>query len=317
MKKHCKILILLLVIAAVLTTTGPKVAYGKNITYVYEVFPLDRNGINLHLDCVKLENSIPTQNILLIHGATYSSHEFDIDYLDYSLVRRLAREGYAVWRIDIAGYGQSEPVEDGFMPDTAYAAEDINAAVEKIVQISGDDTIDVLGWSWGTMTASQFSVKHPDHLRKLILYAPILSGLGASESRDAFSHNTWAGAAEDFQVNPDGTFDLNVTDPILIEMFCSSCWHYDGDTSPRGWSKDAFVDASTTLIDLERIPVPTLIIYGNKDPYMDFERLSGSLGYLPDGSELHLIEGGSHIMMYEKDHYREFQNAVVSFLMER
>ena len=67
MKKHCKILILLLVIAAVLTTTGPKVAYGKNITYVYEVFPLDRNGINLHLDCVKLENSIPTQNILLIH----------------------------------------------------------------------------------------------------------------------------------------------------------------------------------------------------------------------------------------------------------
>ena len=144
MKKHCKILILLLVIAAVLTTTGPKVAYGKNITYVYEVFPLDRNGINLHLDCVKLENSIPTQNILLIHGATYSSHEFDIDYLDYSLVRRLAREGYAVWRIDIAGYGQSEPVEDGFMPDTAYAAEDINAAVEKIVQISGDDTIDVL-----------------------------------------------------------------------------------------------------------------------------------------------------------------------------
>ena len=50
MKKHCKILILLLVIAAVLTTTGSKVAYGKNITYVYEVFPLDRNGINLHLD---------------------------------------------------------------------------------------------------------------------------------------------------------------------------------------------------------------------------------------------------------------------------
>ena len=50
---------------------------------------------------------------------------------------------------------------------------------------------------------------------------------------------------------------------------------------------------------------------------MDFERLSSALGYLPDGSELHLIVGGSHIMMYEKDYYREFQNAVVSFLMGR
>ena len=314
---HKKNFFLLCILILIFTTSVCKTVFCEEAGYSCEVVPLERNDVSLHLDCVKKDNTIPLKQILLVHGSSFSSHEFDIDYQDYSLVRRLAREGYAVWRIDIAGYGQSEPVEDGFMPDTAYAAEDINAAVEKIVQISGDDTIDVLGWSWGTMTASQFSVKHPDHLGKLILYAPILSGLGASESRDAFSHNTWAGAAEDFQVNPDGTFDLNVTDPILIEMFCSSCWHYDGDTSPRGWSNDAFVDASTTLIDLERIPVPTLIIYGNKDPYMDFERLSGSLGYLPDGSELHLIEGGSHIMMYEKDHYREFQNAVVSFLMER
>ena len=76
-----------------------------------------------------------------------SYHVYDIDYADYSLVRFLAREGYAVWRLDIAGIGQSEAVSDGFMPDPDYAAEDIGAAVEEIVRITGQDKIDLLGWS--------------------------------------------------------------------------------------------------------------------------------------------------------------------------
>ena len=81
---------------------------------------------------MKEDGTEPKDNILLMHGSTYSSHEFDINYEDYSLVRRLAREGYAVWRLDVAGYGQSGKVEDGLMPDTAYAAEDIRAAMELI-----------------------------------------------------------------------------------------------------------------------------------------------------------------------------------------
>ena len=99
--------------------------------YVYREIPLHRNGINLHLDCLALADATPKKQILLIHGVTYSSREFDIDYRDYSLSRCLARNGYAVWSLDIAGYGRSGKVEDGFMPDTAYAAEDIGAAVER------------------------------------------------------------------------------------------------------------------------------------------------------------------------------------------
>jgi hypothetical protein len=35
---------------------------------------------------------------------------------------------------------------------------------------------------------------------------------------------------------------------------------------------------------------------------------------LPDGSEERVIQGGSHIMMYEEDCYHDFQNSVVAFL---
>ena len=62
---------------------------------------LERNGISLHLD-----------------------------YQDYSLVRRLAGEGYAVWRIDIAGYGQSGPGE-GF----TKASQKISTHLLKVLTI--------------------------------------------------------------------------------------------------------------------------------------------------------------------------------------
>ena len=125
------------------------IANAEETEYVYTEYPLERNGLALHLDCVQMHDCSPAGNILLVHGSSYSSHEFDIDYQDYSLVRRLARESYAVWRIDIAGYGQSDPVADGFLPDTAYAAEDINTAVEEIVRVSGQGKNRCLGMELG------------------------------------------------------------------------------------------------------------------------------------------------------------------------
>ncbi len=114
------------------------------------------------------------KNILLAHGVTYSSHEFDINYKDYSLARRLAQEGYAVWMLDIAGFGSSGEVKDGFLPDSDYAAEDIHAATEKIISLTKQEKIDVLGWSWGTVTGSCFVSAHPEYVNRYVMYAPIL-----------------------------------------------------------------------------------------------------------------------------------------------
>ena len=289
---------------------GEIVAVG----YSYTEYPLERNEIDLHLDCVKLENTKTNKNILLIHGVTYSSHEFDIDYEDYSLVRFLAREGYAVWRLDIAGFGQSGEVEDGFLPDSDYAAEDIRAAVEAICEITGQDKIDVLGWSWGTVTTGRFAAEHPEHVNRLVLYAPILSGLGAVEMMEPFHHNTWEHAADDFQKSVDGTFDFSVTDPVVIELLCSSSWHYDRESSPNGSRRDICVDEARSLIDLTRITMPTLVICGDKDPYLNYDRVYSALDDLPDDSVLEVIEGASHVAYLEKPYHCDFQDRLIRFL---
>ncbi len=287
---------------------------AKVSSYDEEMFPLKRKGISLHLERTRLSENEPKDNILLVHGVTYSSKEFDIDYQDYSLVKKLANEGYAVWQLDIAGFGQSEEVKDGFMPDSDYAADDIGAAINKIVAETGEEKIDLLGWSWGTVTASRYTGKHPEHIDKLVLFAPILSGLGKDEIKTPFHHNTWERAADDFQLTKDGDLDHSITDPLLVELWCSTCWHYDKESSPNGGRRDLCVKKSKKLINLKKIKCPTLVICGDKDTYLNYKLVDSCLEKLPEGSSLEVIEGGSHTVFVEKPFYKDFQSKLLHFL---
>ena len=219
-----------------------------------------------------------------------------------------------VWRLDIAGFGSSDEVEDGYMPDSDYAAEDINAAVEKIVQETGHDKIDVLGWSWGTVTVSRFAATHPEHIRKLVLYAPILCGVGEYEVSEAFHHNTWEHAADDFQKCEDGSLDYSITEKNVVDIYCSNCWHYDGEYSPNGGRRDICVSEDVELIDLTKISSPTLVICGDNDPYLNYDKVDRAIEKLPDGSVLEEIKGGSHVVMIEKPYYHDFQDRLIRFL---
>ena len=284
----------------------------KNI--VTQNFPLERKGIALHLEKMQVEGTKPARQILLVHGLTYSSHEFDVDYTDYSLARFLARQGYAVWRMDVAGYGQSGQVQDGFLPNSDYAAEDIAAAAKYILSKSGQKKIDLLGWSWGTVTSGRFAAKNPGLVRKVVLYAPILTGLGAAKVTLPFNANTWKHAAGDFQTTAAGGIDYAITEAPVVATFQSNCWRYDQNSSPNGGRRDLLVDAQTSLIPLEKIKSPTLVIGGDKDPYLNMERVRETPQRLPKGSALIVMPGAAHSMMMEKPYYKQFREHVIQFL---
>lgn len=310
-------LVCLAVIAqcAVLAVCG-SAAYAGEVAgeIVSKIFPLERNGIALHLERMQVEGTTPERQILLVHGLTYSSHEFDVDYKDYSLARYLARRGYAVWRFDVAGYGQSAAVRDGFLPNSDYAAEDAAAAAKAILAVADREKIDVLGWSWGTVTGSRFVARHPEMVRKLVLYAPIMGGLGAGEVTSPFNHNTWQHAAGDFQSTPAGDIDYTIVEPGVVATFQSNCWRYDQDSSPNGGRRDLLVDPSIRRIPVKKITVPTLVIGGDKDPYLNLEYMRESLAQLPGGSELVIVPGAAHAMMMEKPFYVRFREKVTDFL---
>ncbi|MDO5536811.1 MAG: alpha/beta fold hydrolase [Desulfovibrionaceae bacterium] len=304
-----------LVLLLSLFITAQAQAYTADIAIDQQVVPLERNGQKLYLERMTVAQTAPAKNILLVHGLTYSSHEFDVDYADYSLARYLATQGYAVWRLDVAGYGSSADVKDGFMPNSDYAAEDVAAAAKLIIEQSGQKQIDVLGWSWGTVTSGRFAAKHPEMVRKLVLYAPILVGLGEYDVTKPFNENTWVHAAGDFQVTASGDIDYSITDPAVVATFQSNAWRYDKDSSPNGGRKDLLVKGDVRLIPFEKISVPTLVICGDKDPYLNMDSIRKAMPELASKeSKLFVIPGAAHAMMMERPYYKLFRETVVDYL---
>lgn len=309
----CMILLCMLLLCITGCGTNNKDNRKDNSNYNFKNYEVSYQNLKLHMDSTH-KSDFGKKNIILIHGLTYSSHEFDINYKDYSLVRFLADKGYTVWRLDIAGYGQSDKPNDGFIVDSDYAADNISYAVNEICNITGAKKIDVLGWSWGTVTTSRFVGNHPEKVNKLILYAPIVSGIGESNVETDYHENSWENAASDFQLNSNGEIDETKVEPEVVEYFCSSCWKYDGKGSPNGPRRDICVDASVKLIDMSKITVPTLLIYGDADPYLNYELIDKMYKELPEGSKREIIEGAAHCAYIEKPYYHRFQNAIAEFL---
>ncbi|MDO4188692.1 MAG: alpha/beta hydrolase [Lachnospiraceae bacterium] len=305
--------VLIACILLCLSLLGCDVKNKPDDNYNFKEYAVPYGDINLHLDST-YKSDFGEDNIILVHGLTYSSHEFDINYKDYSLVRFLADKGYTVWRLDIAGYGQSDRPYDGFVVDSDYAADNIYCAVKEICELTGKSKIDVLGWSWGTVTTSRFVSNHSEMVDKLILYAPIVSGLGENTVETDYHKNSWENAVGDFQLNSDGTIDESIVESAVVEYFGSSCWRYDGESSPNGPRRDICVDESVTLIDMSKIGVKTLLIYGNADPYLNYELIDKMYQELPKGSMRKIIVGAAHCAYIEKPYYHDFQNTVIKFL---
>ena len=312
MRKNTRKFFTALILVLVLAVTSSAAPVTRR------TYPLERNGIKLHLESfisAKSEKSgVHEEPLLMIHGLTYSSHEFDVNYKDYSLARFFATHGFKVWLLDIAGYGSSQEVEDGFMPNSDYAAEDIHEAAKFILAHSGRKSLNLLGWTWGTVTSGRFAAKYPELVKSLVLYAPIVAGLAEINVTEPFNHNTWLHAAGDFQVNPDKSINYNIVEPEVADTFLSNCWRYDKDSSPNGGRRDLLVAPDKRLIPTEKLTMPVLIIAGSKDDYVSPELCREAFNSLPDKhSRLEIIDGAAHAMMMEKPYYKIFRNKILDF----
>ncbi|MBQ9615264.1 MAG: alpha/beta hydrolase [Selenomonadaceae bacterium] len=284
-----------------------------------EAVPLERNEVPLHLERYVEQDGKTKQPILFVHGVTFSSHEFDVDYKDYSLARYFAKHGFEVWLLDIAGFGKSGSVKDGFMPNSDYAAEDIAAAVRCILERNQISSMDILGWSWGTVTSGRFAAKHPEMVRRLVLYAPIVAGLGAQDVKEPFHKNTWGSAVSDFQRKVDGSIDFDIVEKPVASTYIDNAWHYDRDKSPNGGRRDLLVSKSIRLIPTESIKAPVLIISGSKDPYVSADLCEEAYKTLPNqkDSQLVIVNGAAHAMLMERPYYRIFREQIMKFLEKK
>lgn len=276
------------------------------------------NGKKVYYNKFDCPSSYPDKNILMIHGLTYTNHVFDLNYDDYSVVRYFAKKGYTVWRMDIGGYGLSEKYEDGFEVDTLNASKDILRVMEEIQELQGVKNLDVLGWSWGTMTTSLAAAAHPEYFNKLVWVGPCFGGtLPSVKVTEPFTQLAYGYVTRVFQHMPgsDEDVDYETVEPAICGIWCDQVFKIDGRHGrPNGGNREIMAAGKNWLIDASKVKVPVAIIAGNNDMYVDLDRARKAMTQLPEASELHIYRGAGHAMYCEKDFYVRFREDVLAFL---
>ncbi len=122
------------------------------------------------------------KTVLFVHGATYPAETaFDLPLGGMSWMDYIARAGYDVDLVDVRGYGRStrpaamdQPAQaNAPFATTDEAVRDVGAAVDYILKRRGIGKLNLLGWSWGTVTMAWYTTQNNAKVNKLVLYAPV------------------------------------------------------------------------------------------------------------------------------------------------
>ncbi len=122
---------------------------------------LDEDFVEIKDHKIYYEISGVGSPILLIHGGYLDNTMWD-DQVEF-----LNKNGFMTIRFDDTGHGKSISGKE-----KVYSFEIIEAILNKC----GIDKVGIIGLSWGTMMAVDYTLKYPEKVSKLILISPGLSG---------------------------------------------------------------------------------------------------------------------------------------------
>ncbi|MBB4286890.1 alpha/beta fold hydrolase [Roseospira goensis] len=119
--------------------------------------------------------------VLCVHGSTYPGHvAFDLPLDGLSWLDVLAAGGRSAWCVDLPGYGRADRPLAMDRPahlsppltrtDEAVAA--VAAARDAVLAETGQETVALLGWSWGTTICAALAAQEPDRVDRLVLWGP-------------------------------------------------------------------------------------------------------------------------------------------------
>ncbi|GAA4338273.1 hypothetical protein GCM10023144_35070 [Pigmentiphaga soli] len=278
------------------------------------------------------QDKAPGERIVVcVHGATYpSSGTFDLPLDGVSWMDDLARAGFDVHALDMAGYGgsgswaamQEAAAERAPLLPTADAVADLAGLVDHLLQSHGAARLSLLGWSWGSSVAAAYAARHPAKVANLVLHAPqwirqTPSMINTSGKLGAFRTVTSADAIERWigaipEAQRAATAPQAWQDAWVEANFAPAAGNGGQKTlrAPNGVLKDnaEYWAAGKALYDPAAIEARTLLILGEWDrdtpPYMAQE----VFGRLANAAEKRLVilGGGTHMMMLERPRHRLF-----------
>ncbi|MFN8435554.1 MAG: alpha/beta fold hydrolase [Anaerolineales bacterium] len=231
----------------------------------------------VRLSAIDVSPASPKHTIVFIHGFGGKAEQWQYQMQKFAMDNR-------VIALDMRGHGLSDK------PSTGYDMERIQLDLETaLTQLKVSTPFVLIGHSFGGAVVTEYALKHPDHIEKLIIIA----------------------TAGEFRLSPLFKLGLNLPSSVLrlIGPFTRKWLHapphalrefYHSNMAKwRGWDR------------FSQLTVPTLVIRGHRDIVFDrplFEKVAGSI----PGAEDADIGVSGHMVMLER---REaVDRAIANFL---
>ena len=261
------------------------------------------NGIRLHVVEAGPDDGAP---VILLHGFP----EFWYGWRHQ--IGPLADAGFRVLAPDQRGYAES----DKPVPASAYNLDTLGDDVAGLIESTGRPRAAVVGHDWGGIAAWWAAVRHPDRVERLaVLNAPhplVFRRYLRSSPRQllkswytfyfqlpwlpeaVFRLGNWRRLADALRrTSHPGTF----TEADLDRY--RAAWSAPGAiTAMINWYRGVMRDRPAPPAD-PRVHVPTLLIWGTKDRFLDQGLAMPSLDQC-DRGRLELIEEATHWVQHEE-----------------
>jgi pimeloyl-ACP methyl ester carboxylesterase len=247
--------------------------------------------------------------ILLVHGRTWSAvPDFDlqVEGEDLSLMDGLVEHGYAVFAVDLRGYGATPRDRTGWLTPQR-AALDLAAVLEWIAERKDwRKEPHLFGWSMGSTNSLLMAQTHPDLISSLTLfgYWHDLDGEMPADEPGITPQkmaNTAEAAASDF-ITPGSISRTAIDAYVAMAMEADPV-----KTDLRNFDHYNALDPS-------RVTTPTLVIQGEHDPIAPTDRQAKLYTRIGSGHKQWVtVPGGDHAAFLEAPR-SYFLHALVSFL---
>ncbi|MEW6225528.1 MAG: alpha/beta hydrolase [Chloroflexota bacterium] len=220
--------------------------------------------------------------LVMLHGATSSGRE------DFAAQLPLFRRAFRCHAPDARGHATTRwDAADGFRYD--WLIDDLAAFADALDL----ETFHLLGFSMGAATALGFAVRHPERLRTLVV-------VGISTQRE-----------------PRASVARRLFDPERIRLH-DPRWaqelsrRHDPVQGPGAWqrllpaiARDVASQALPGPADLRRVDAPTLVVVGDRDPFVPVDHAWGLRRQLPDGRLLVAPDCGHEVPVHKPALFNE------------
>ncbi len=268
---------------------------------LYDHGLIKTNGVNLHVVQAGPEDG---PLVILLHGFPefWYGWRKQIDFL--------AQQGYRVWAPDQRGYNISEK-PNGI---AAYTLDKLSADVIGLIDAAGRETAIVVGHDWGAAVAWWTACKYPDRLSKLVIFNV--------PHQNVFRKTVMTDREQMLRSWYIGFFQLPFIPETLIGSASESIARGLQSSSRPGVFTDEDMQeyrkawtqpgALKSMINWYRavvqqppqspdplVKIPTLILWGKKDPYLKWEMAEESLARCVDG-QLIFFDDATHWIQHEE-----------------